>query len=375
MHTLTAFRRTSVLVLAVLLGAGCSAGGGDSSPTPTSPGGTPSTPAAPAATAGVNDARVKILATSLPFPYNVITDGVNVYWIDAETGAVGSVSTSSGATGTYIAGGGVAAGFDLAQDATNIYFTLNNFSLRKVPKAGGAVTILTNASTGPSPSGVIVVNGRVLFGNYGSGNGASSNSGPVTSSTVMSISTTGTGLAPLALNSGVTTAGVVLASNGTNVYFGYNGSVTGNFIRSVPVAGGNATGVVSGVGALTAIVAPATGAGAGSVYFAERAIGATSETLRRITGTTISVLATINTQFALSIAADDSFIYYPQNDAASGGSVIAKQSLTTGVVTILAGVNATNGIPAGLAVDGTNVYWAAVTGTSGRASIRSVPKS
>ena len=87
------------------------------------------------------------------------------------------------------------------------------------------------------------------------------------------------------------------------------------------------------------------------------------------------MLATINTQFALSIAADDSFIYYPQNDAASGGSVIAKQSLTTGVVTILAGVNATNGIPAGVSVDGTNVYWAAVTGTSGRGSIRSVPKS
>ena len=374
MHTLAAFRRTTVVVLAMLFGAGCSAGGGDSTRTPTSPGGTPSTPAAPAATAGVNDARVKILATSLPFPYNVITDGVNVYWIDAETGAIGSVSTSSGATGVYLASG-VAPGFDLAQDATNIYFSLNNFSLRKVPKAGGAVTILTNASTGPSPSGVIVDNGRVLFGNYGSGNGASSNSGPVTSSTVMSINTNGTGLAPLALNSGVTTAGVVLASNGTNVYFGYNGSVSGNFIRSVPLAGGNATGVVSGVGALTAIVAPATGAGAGSVYFAERAIGATSETLRRITGTTISVLATINTQFALSIAADDSFIYYPQNDAASGGSVIAKQSLTTGVVTILAGVNATNGIPAGLAVDGTNVYWAAVTGTSGRASIRSVPKS
>lgn len=359
----------------VALAAACSSGGETKVTAPVSTGGTTTNPITPTATTGVNDARVKVLATNLPFPYNVITDGTNVYWIDAETGAVGSVSTSSGATGTYIVGGGVAAGLDIAQDATSIYFTLNNFSLRKVAKTGGTVSVLVNASTGPSPSGVIVVNGRVLFGNYGSGSGASSNSGPVTSSTVMSISTTGTGLAPLALNSGVTTAMVLLASNGTNVYFGYSGSISGNFIRSVPLVGGSATGVVSGVGTLNAIIAPATGAGAGSVYFAERALGASSETLRKVNGTTITVLATLNTQYALSIAADDSFIYYPKYDAASGGAVITKQSLTTGAATILAGVTATNGIPAGLAVDGTNVYWAAVTGTSGRGSIRSVPKS
>jgi hypothetical protein len=359
---------------------GCSAAGVDApvtNNTNTTSGGGTNNPSTPSATTGVNDAKVKVLATQLAFPYNVITDGTNVYWIDAETGQVGSVSTSSGATGTYLVGGGVGAGFDIAQDATNLYFVLNNFTLRKVAKTGGAVTTLVAASAGFSPSAVVVANGKLYFGNGGFsiGTGAGSNSGPVTVSPVMSVGITGTGIVPVATSNAGIVGPILVATNGATIYFAGQGSSTGNAVKSVPVAGGAATTLVSGVGAMSAIVAPATGAGAGSVFFAERAVGSQDETLRRITGSTITVLATIITQYATSFAIDDSYVYYPKYDSESGGAVIARQSLTTGTVTILAGVTMTHGIPAGLAVDGVNVYWAAVTGTSGAGQIRSVPKS
>jgi hypothetical protein len=83
---------------------------------------------------------------------------------------------------------------------------------------------------------------------------------------------------------------------------------------------------------------------------------------------------TLTTLHTSSIALDDGNIYYPKFDSNSS-SVIARKSLTTGAVTILAGVAATNGIVGGLAVDGTNVYWAAPGASVGKGSIRSVPKT
>ena len=62
----------ALLATLLLLGAACSAGsGGSNGSTSTSPGGTSNTPSTPAATTGINDAKVKILATGLSFPFNV----------------------------------------------------------------------------------------------------------------------------------------------------------------------------------------------------------------------------------------------------------------------------------------------------------------
>jgi hypothetical protein len=365
-----------VLTGLLSVAAACAGAGGTNS-TVTSPGGgggTTPTPPPPTATAGINDAKVKVLSSNLIFPFNVLVDATNVYWNDASTGAVGAAPISGTSSATFLVAAGTAAGIDIAQDATNIYYTLNNFTMRKVPKAGGASTLLiSNASGNPSPSGLVVAGGKVIFGMYVSGNGASSNSGPGLSA-IMSIGTNGGAFTNVATsNNGASTAWMLVATDGTNVYFGYNGSVTGNAIRSVPLSGGAAVNLLSEVGEMTAILAPATGAGAGSVFFAERASGATSETLRKLSGSTVTVLATIITQGSLSIAADESFIYYPKYDSQSGGSVIAKQSLSSGAVTILVGSSATNGVTAGVAVDASNVYWAAARPTG--SSIRSAPKN
>jgi len=147
--------------------AECSAAGVDAPATTTNTttgGGTTTRPHRLRPT-GVNDAKVKVLATQLSFPYNVITDGTNVYWIDAETGSVGSVSTSSGQRVVY-RGGGVGAGFDIAQDATNLYFCLNNSRSGNCENRG-TVSVLIAAGR-ISTVAVVIANGKVYFGNGGS---------------------------------------------------------------------------------------------------------------------------------------------------------------------------------------------------------------
>jgi hypothetical protein len=352
-------------------GGGTGGGGGGSG----GGGGTPS------GTTGVNDSQLKILATNLGSPYNVLVDANNVYWNDAQTDAIGAVPIDGSAAATFIVASGSATGVDLAQDPVNIYFTSSDFSLRRVAKTGGTVTPLSTSSTqntgcngslcSISPTGLLVSGTRVIFGNASRGVSGSGN----LPTAVMSIGTNATNLANLATSNAPTSSSPVLvATNGSVVYFAYNGNVTGNAIKSVAVTGGAATTVFPGVGDVSAIAVTASGAGAGSVFFAGRAPGATIETLRRFTGSTVTLLDTITTLHASSIALDDQNVYYPKFDSNSS-SMIAKKSLTTGAETILAGVAATNGIVGGLVVDGANVYWAAPTSTSGKGSIRSVPKT
>src|SRR5204862_3157382 len=126
-------------------------------------------------------------------------------------------------------------------------------------------------------------------------------------------------------------------------------------IKSLPLNGEAARKALSAVVYVFATAATASGSGAVSVFFAERATGSTSVTLRKLTGSTVTVLDTITAQHASSIALDNQNIYYPKFDSNSS-SMIVRKSLTTGTETILAGVAATNGIIGGLTVDGANVY-------------------
>jgi hypothetical protein len=304
-----------------------------------------------------------------------------VYWNDAQTDAIGAVPINGAAAATFIVAASGATGVDLAQDPVNIYFTSSDFSLRRVAKSGGVVTPLTTSSTqiancngslcSISPTALLVSGTRVIFGNASRG---VSGTGTLPTA-VMSIGTNATNLANLATSNAPTSSSpVVVATNGSVVYFAYSGDVTGNAIKSVALTGGAASTLLSAVGDVFAIAVTASGAGTGNVFFAARPSGSTIVTLRRFTGSTISVMDTITAQHTSSIAIDDQNIYYPKFDSNSS-SVIARKSLTTGAVTILAGVAATNGIVGGLAVDSTNVYWAAPTSTIGNGSIRSVPKT
>ena len=350
-------------------GGGCGGCGGSGS------GGTPS------GTTGVNDSKLKILATNLSSPYNVVVDTNTVYWNDAQTDAIGAVPIDASAAATFIVAAGSAKGIDLAADPVNIYFTSSDFSLRRVAKKGGVVTALTTSSTqiascsgslcSISPTTLFVSGTRVVFGNASRGGTGTGN----LPAAVMTIGTNATNLANLATSNAPTSASPVLvATNGSVVYFAYSGNVAGNAIKSVSLNGGAASNALAGVGDMFAIAATASGVGAGSVFFAALAPGSTKVTLRKLTGSTVTVLDTITVQHASSIALDDQNIYYPKFDSNSS-SVIVRKSLTTGTETILAGVAATNGVIGGLAVDGANVYWAAPGSTIGKGSIRYVPKT
>ena len=383
-RTLSTWRLTALVAALILTGCEGGSGGVIAATGPGAGGG--GTPGGgggggtPTGTTGVNDSKLKILATNLDSPYNVVVDASNVYWNDAQTDAIGAVPINGSAAATFIVAAGGATGIDLAQDPVNIYFTSNDFSLRRVAKTGGIVTPLTTSSTqiagcsgslcSISPSGLLVSGTRVIFGNASRGVSGSGN----LPTAVMAIGTNATNLANLATSNAPTSSSPVLvATNGSVVYFAYSGNVTGNAIKSVALTGGAASTVFSGVGDMFAIAVTASGAGAGSVFFAGRAPGSTIETLRRFTGSTVTLLDTLTTQHTNSIALDDANIYYPKFDSNSS-SVIARKSLTTGTETILAGVAVTNGIVGGLAVDSTNVYWAAPS-TIGKGSIRYVPKT
>ena len=388
-RSLSTWRPTALLATLVLAGcsgdsstgvlalAGPGAGGGGTTGG-TGGGGTPS------GTTGVNDSKLKILATNLGSPYNVVVDANKVYWNDAQTDAIGAVPIDGSAAATVIvaaSSSGSATGIDLALDPVNIYFTSSDFSLRRVAKTGGGVTSLTTSSTqnancsgslcSISPTGLLVSGTRVIFGNASRGGSGSGN----LPTAVMEIGTNATSLTNLATSNAPTSSSPVLvAMNASVVYFAYSGNVAGNAIKSVALTGGAATNKLSGVGDVFAIAVTASGAGAASVFFAARATGSTSVTLRKLTGSTVTVLDTITAQHANSIALDDQNIYYPKFDSNSS-SVIVRRSLTTGTETILAGVAATNGIIGGLAVDSANVYWAAPNSIIGKGSIRSVPKT
>lgn len=363
------------LIVALLLG--CGGGGGDGTGTGGGSGGG----VGGTGTTGVNDAQVKVLATGLRFPYNTVVDATNVYWNDAETGAISSVPIAGGSA-TALVPAGAAAGIDLAQDATNIYFTLNNFTLRRVAKTGGAAATLTDSNTrypgcsgtlcGLIPSGVIVSGGKVIFGNSTSGNGSSSGTGP---SMVLSIDPAGTGLTNVTTaNAGSTTAWVVLSAGANSLYFANEGDISSNAVKSVALGGGSASSLLSIQGGMSSLLAPTTGAGAGTVFYSGRALGSNNQRLYKITGGSATVMAAVIVQSSRSLAADDENIYYPKLDEDSGGSLIAKMSLSTGAETILAGASKTDGVAGGLSVDGSNVYWAAPGAGANSGSIRSVPK-
>ena len=385
-RTLSTWWHTALLATLIL--AGCSgdstgvvatAGPGAGGGTTGGGSGTPQTP--PQGTTGVNDSKLKILATNLGSPFNVVVDANNVYWNDAQTGAIGAVRIDGSAAAKLIVAADSATGIDLALDPVNVYFTSSDFSLRRVAKTGGVVTSLTTSSTQIagcsgslcfiSPTGILVSGTRVIFGNASRGG---SGTGKLPTA-VMEIGTNATNLANLATSNAPTSSSPVLvAANGSVVYFAYSGNVTGNAIRSVALTGGAATNTLSGVGDMFAIAVTASGGGAGSVFFAARALGSTSVTLRKLTGSTVTVLDTLTVQHANSIALDDQNIYYPKFDSNSS-SMIVRKSLTTGTETILAGVAVTNGIIGGLAVDSANVYWAAPNSIIGKGSIRFVPKT
>jgi len=88
------------------------------------------------------------LATNLPNPTGLASDGSYIYWIEYNwtkpgSGAVKRVPKNGGATSLVVTGLGEVSG--IAVDATNAYFGIWNSSVFRVPKSGGTATSIGGA--------------------------------------------------------------------------------------------------------------------------------------------------------------------------------------------------------------------------------------
>ena len=78
--------------------------------------------------------------------FDIVADTTDVYWTMSSAGKVLKVSQNGGPIITLASGQGW--GFALAIDQSDVYFGADLCSIRRVPKSGGAVTLLTNGQGG-----------------------------------------------------------------------------------------------------------------------------------------------------------------------------------------------------------------------------------
>jgi sugar lactone lactonase YvrE len=265
-------------------------------------------------------------AAGFNLPYDVTTDGTNLYVADSNNNTIRKVVISSGAVttlaGTAGVGGaadgtGVAAGFNLptgiTTDGTNLYVADNgNGAIRKIVIATGAVTTVKSGLSSPA---AITTDGTNLYVTDIVDNTISK---IVISSGVIS-TLTGAG-AGLSSPYGITT-------DGTSLYVADAGN---NMIRKVAISTGAVTTLV---GSVTAGIADGTGAAAGF-------------------------------SFPTGITTDGTNLYLSD----SGNNTIRKVVISTGAVTTLAGTAGATGStdaggatakfnnPGGITTDGTSLY-------------------
>jgi hypothetical protein len=186
------------------------------------------------------------------WPSAIVVDGTRAYWASAPNGP-----TPPGAIRSSLLGGGgattlaknVFAAHAIAQDALNLYFTMNSSTgaIYTVPKAGvpdgGAPTVLVAAQN--SPSAILVDGDKMFWANQGfTGNGGS----------IFVAQTDGGAVTRIAQ---FQSAPLSIALDADNVYW-----VDGVGPHKAPRAGGPVTTIAWGTGSPQAIAVDAT-----SVYW------------------------------------------------------------------------------------------------------------
>lgn len=245
-------------------------------------------------------------------PVGIAVDSTSVYWTDDSSGTVNKVPIQGG-TPTTLASGEMEPAF-LALDSTSLYWIAgdsNGGFVKKVPLAGGTVTTLA------------------------------------------------------------TTRGVAgIALDAQNVY--WTDAVDGS-VMSVPITGGTPTTLTTGENNPTFSIGQIAVHGTKLYWTRVESVTAPEIMTMPTTGGTPSVFATgptcpnANLCVPQFIAVDNSNVYWNEVDQqALGSGYIARASLQTGAVTVLAtGLT----VPRGLAVDASNVYWV----DQGDGAVYSVP--
>jgi hypothetical protein len=322
-----------------------------------------------------------ILANNVGFPDNIIIDGSSVYWGDALTGNISSVSKNPGGAVTNYPVPMVAGG-DLAQDNVFLYFvgaafvpgTPGERDVYKTPKFGGF--------TNPINSGVdpfFALGGTLTIGPAGGilyymGGWRAIPPDPNLPcndlySPLVSLSTQGGDDNALIYNNPNPPTCVALfqqdnlrfwlggfpASFSTDSTFLNWSDADGTSIWQMPLNGGSATAIVSGRTNINVIATPTTGEAAGSIFWVEGTIGNASLMRREVGGQIITVLNGITNAGNRCFAVDDDKVFCEQGDR------LVQVSINGGTPRVLADVVPALG-PVGVAVDSDFVYWSNLNG-------------
>jgi hypothetical protein len=272
-----------------------------------------------------------VLVAGQNMPWDLIMDSSSLYWTDrAATAATGRVM-KAGLSGGSSAPLAVNRSYptQLVTDGQNVYWVEPSFGILSVPVGGGATTRL--ASIGPY---ALALWGSTLFFTSGSGG----------QNTFDVFSVPATGGAATQLTCCLADPFHALAVNGTDAYWSSQGTIQSAPIGPSVAQSTTLTTTMTG-GAIDGVIDGA------NLYWvaSDAAIGSVP-----LSGGTATIVASgipgANTHDSFLVV-NSGFIYW--TDSLNPG-VVRKVSVTGGKVTTIANRQDT---PAGIAVDSQYVYW------------------
>ncbi len=314
-----------------------------------------------------------VLASNAGNPDNLIVDNSTVYWGDAFTGQIRSVSKNPGGTVTqYLVG--MDSGGDLVQDNASLYFVssiasvggfVSEHPIYKMSKTGGlAVAIGNHDSFGGSMA--IGPAGGVLY-YHGGFRDIPKEPGDLTYGTrvIASLSTLGGSETVLVWDDNGSFANAAMDKAQLNRWLGsgfmrptcdstYLYWTDSTRIWRMPLVGVSPSALVSARTGIQYIATPTTGAAAGSIFWTEGSGTSYSLMRRKVGGEIITVLTNI-TSSDRCFAVDNDKVICEQSQG------LVQVSIDGGAVTVLAGLIQAFG-PLGIAVDSTYVYWGNLLG-------------
>ena len=292
---------------------------------------------------------VSVLASEGQVPANeMVSDGTTLFWTTSQTPGLLAMPTSGGPIRVVIEGpvgndntAGIPGDngcFFLAVDGVNIYLLASNYTLVRIPKAGGNATLVSE------PGGMVVnatsLGATAYWIESGNANSFVVESAPLLGGPVSQVGAFTSSSNPISN----------IAVTSTTLFVG------GRFapVLSAPLAGGSLTAVnAPGTAGMYAYMTSDTDA----MYFGE----ADGSNLRIASDGAATTLGP--TVSSSPIVFDDTYAYWA--DQTSPGSIMKAPKAGGGPATVLA--QDTN--PTAVAVDATSVYWSDEAGY-----IKSVPK-
>jgi hypothetical protein len=279
---------------------------------------------------------VSVLASQGQVPANeLVSDGTTLFWTTSETPGLLAMPVGGGPISILLDGsvgnqcsGGIPEDegcYFLAVDDINVYVLVNE-SLLRVPRNGGAATLVNE----PTASGSVSVTslGGTAYWAEGTTSSIVVRSAPLLGGPVSVVATFSTSANPVS-NIGVTTSTIFLGGRFAPVFW-------------APMTGGSLTAVNAvGTEGTYAFMTSDTDA----IYFAE---GSASNLRIASNGTVTTLGPTVSSSY---IVYDDTFAYWA--DMTSVGSIMKAPKAGGGPATVLA--QDTN--PTAIAVDATSVYW------------------